>query len=222
MITRTQKVRPTLGATRSGMTLIETAISITLLVTVFGSTAVLLDTTSGAYQTTTVATTMDSVAGTALRGISGALQGASGDIVILVTPSMIEFQRGVGYLNGSVDWGDVEQIGFEYGPGEVNDGIDNDGDGLVDEGRIVHILRPGAADEERNILCTGVREWLEGEAPGNLVDDNGNGLTDEAGLAFDLTGDGVSVWLTVERMDSNGALIVRTVERFVAFRNYGS
>ena len=139
-----------------------------------------------------------------------------------VSVSSLQFQRGVGVLNGAIDWGDLEQVAFEYGPDEPNDGIDNDGDGFVDEGRIVHRLRVGTADEQAIILCSDVLEILDGEIAGNLVDDNGNGLVDETGLAFDFESGRLNVRVTVGRLHPDGTPAVRTFVQATAFRNYGS
>jgi hypothetical protein len=64
----------------------------------------------------------------------------------------------------------------------------------------------------------GVREALEGEAF-NGLDDNGNGLVDERGLAIELDGDVLTVHLSLERRGPDGAPIVRTQQTSVRLRN---
>ena len=105
------------------------------------------------------------------------------------------------------------------------DDVDNDGDGLVDERRVVWIRKPGQPDERRTVLCRDVPKWFEGEIPGNSLDDNGNGLVDGMGLAFDFA-EGfpderryVRILLSLETRDGEGRPITTTVERFVSFRN---
>ena len=47
--------------------------------------------------------------------------------------------------------------------GHCEDGVDNDGDGLVDEGRVVWIQNRGVLGERRAVLCNWVSETLLGE-----------------------------------------------------------
>jgi hypothetical protein len=68
------------------------------------------------------------------------------------------------------------------------------------------------------VVCTGIASSLDGEKPGNNKDDNGNGLVDEAGLAFVFRGNCVTVRVTVESLDAKKNRIVRTVEKTVCFR----
>ena len=81
-----------------------------------------------------------------------------------------------------------QRFEFVYDPDEVDDGQDNNGNGLIDEGRIVWTRNVGAPDERSVVLCHQVREYLEGEVP-NGLDDNGNGLVDEKGLSFERNGE---------------------------------
>jgi hypothetical protein len=203
-------------------------ISLVLGGTVAASAALLLTTTARAYGTASTAFDVEAAGGRALHDVCRILRRASVDNVIptgIAAPlnlSEIEFRVGVGVNNSKIVWGDVESIRFEYGPEDPDDGLDNDGDGFVDEGRIVHLIRPGAADEQRIVLCNNVLEALAGEVPGNVFDDNGNGLEDEAGLSFDFEDGHLNVRLSVGRLDPEGRPIVRTFEQVVAFRNYGS
>jgi hypothetical protein len=102
------------------------------------------------------------------------------------------------------------RIQLEYEPGEANDGIDNDGDELADEGRVVLIRDFGQPAEVRIGLCSGVRELLEGELA-NGADDNGNGLIDERGLCITWDGARMAVRVTLEKLDAQGRAIVHTL-----------
>jgi hypothetical protein len=213
---------------RSAFTLVELAISLVLAGSVAASAVLLLTSTSQTYATASTAAEVDGLAGSALDDVCEILRLTSADkvnptgVAAPLSASSLDFQRGVGVLNSAIVWGDPERIAFEYGADEPDDGVDNDGDGFVDEGLIVHRIRPGAADEQRIVLCRDVLEDLEGELPGNLADDNGNGLEDEAGLSFDFENGRLNVRITVGRFDPDGNPIVRTVEQATAFRNYGS
>jgi hypothetical protein len=124
-----------------------------------------------------------------------------------------------GFLNDAPVWGPPERLLLEYSPGEVDDGIDNNQNGLVDECRVVWLENPDTVNERRTVLCNWVRETLEGETPGNNADENGNGLDDEPGLCFDFDGNRVTIRLTVERLSPEGFSIMRTLERTISFRN---
>jgi hypothetical protein len=153
------------------------------------------------------------------------LRAASSSTLVPLTESpfsttQVDFQRAVGSVGPSVVWGDPERILFEYSPGEVDDGVDNDANGLIDEGRVVWIQNAGSANETRATLCNWVREYFEGEEDTG-VDDNGNGRIDERGFSIDIEGNRAHVRLSLEQRGSEGLSIVRTLERTVTFRNQG-
>jgi hypothetical protein len=117
--------------------------------------------------------------------------------------------QSVSALDGAVTVATM-RIQLEYEPGDPNDGVDNDGDELVDEGRVVLIRDFGQPGEVRTVLCSGVRELLEGELP-NGGDDNGNGLIDERGLCVTWDGARMAVRVTLEKLDAQGRAIVHTL-----------
>lgn len=120
-------------------------------------------------------------------------------------------------VNGlSILWGDQNRLAFEQERGETDDGTDEDGDGLVDEGCLV-LTRDVGGDDRRAVLCTGVRELLEGEIA-NGADDNGNGIIDEAGFNIHRVGDVLYLRLSLEEPGETGS-IVRTLETSVRLRN---
>jgi hypothetical protein len=104
-------------------------------------------------------------------------------------------------------------------PADPDDGVDNDSDGIVDEKMLVWIQNPDTTDERRLVLARGVTEELEGETLGNLVDDNDNGLIDEAGACFEFQTGRVVFHLTLAKNDGAGRVIRRTVTRTTALRN---
>ncbi len=119
--------------------------------------------------------------------------------------------------NGAIAWSSTV-IEFRYDDGEADDGVDNDGDGLADEGVVVLVKNWNDPDERTIVLCHGVREYLTGETP-NGNDDNGNGLIDEKGLCFDLAEENLTLRLSLERRDSEGWLAARTFDSSVWLRN---
>ena len=216
MRTRQATVRG--GRARSGMTVIELLISATVLAIVLGVPAMLLRSGSNAYATETASTGATEQLRMGVSRITKRLEAADGGSVSLLN-NVLDYQRGIGYGAGGPILGPVESIEFQYTAADPDDGLDNDGDGLVDEGRVVWVENPTMPNEVRVTLIENVPENGLGEIPGNGADDNGNGLVDEGGLAFELDPQRVRVYLTIVRPGPGGTVIGREVERWVSFRN---
>lgn len=91
-------------------------------------------------------------------------------------------------------------------PGEERNGIDDDGDGLVDEFALALTHRTGRGDEGPvEWIATGLPELAAGEEP-NGVDDNGDGLIDEPAFAFTWRGERLFVTFTLARVEDDGTL----------------
>jgi hypothetical protein len=131
---------------------------------------------------------------------------------------VLRFRLAAGYADDAIQWGEWRQIGIELEPGELDDGMDNDGDGLVDERRVVWTEAPGTLDERRRVLVGGVRELDDGEIA-NGVDDDGDTLLDEPGLTFVLQGDVLRVRLCIEGIDERGVVRTRSAETSIHIRN---
>ena len=117
-----------------------------------------------------------------------------------------------------IDWSNQHRLAFEYDTGEVDDGVDNDGDGLADEGNLVLRRNDGLANEVRIVLCRGVAELFEGELA-NGIDDNGNGVVDEAGFNVHRVGDVLTIRLTVQDALGQGVILTRSLETSSRLRN---
>lgn len=76
----------------------------------------------------------------------------------------ITFQAVDDFAAGAVVLGNLNQLAFQYAPGEANNGID----------------------------------------------DNGNGLIDEGGLAFEVVGRELRMWLALQRPGPGGSVIAET------------
>lgn len=208
---------------RAGVSLLETVVALMLFGVAAGSIALVHRTSSQALETGAESSTLNESARQAMERIAVRLPSANRDLVS-PTPeapfyaSSLDFTPCEGYANGAVQWGTPERIAFEYTSADPDDGEDNDGNGLVDDGQVVWTRDPGGPDEVRQVLCRHVPELLEGELP-NGEDDNGNGLEDEMGLAFDFRGNTVTVRLTLQIVDRQNQRLTRTVTRALAFRN---
>jgi hypothetical protein len=212
------------GAQR-GATLLEIIIAATILVLVLGVPGVMLTTSGRAYNATTASGQLDKDARRTLDGIARRLdasavgripQAAGGPGIPW---SILEFQRVTGYAGGNPTWGGPERIVLVSEPGDPDDGMDNDGDQLIDEKRVNWVENLGLPGQRTHVLCNGVRDALEGEIPGNGADDNANGLIDEEGLTITIDGERVTIQLTLEHRDSLGTTVQHTTRRVVALRN---
>jgi len=115
--------------------------------------------------------------------------------------SELNFEVSLGVVDGEVVWGDPEWLGLTGA-----------------EGQLAWKERPDQPDERRVVWCNAVRSFLAGELM-NGVDDNGNGLVDEKGLAISVKDSRVTVRLTLERKDTKGQPVASTLTQTVTCRN---
>ncbi|MCI0635907.1 MAG: hypothetical protein L0206_18615 [Actinobacteria bacterium] len=209
--------------TRAGFSLLELAVSVTLLALVFGTTLLIGDSVRDGSSTATAAAKAETDSERAVERLADRLKdsgsGWFGATAPLVPMDDVLYKRVAGYVPGTGAAVVDERIVLERVPTDPDDGIDNDGNGVVDDCRVVWVREPGTASELRTVVCDRVPDALEGEVDGNLLDDNGNGLVDERGLALEFVDAGVRVRLTVSERDQSGRDVVHTVERVVWFRN---
>jgi prepilin-type N-terminal cleavage/methylation domain-containing protein len=207
---------------RSGFSLIEVLITVSLVGTFLGSLLLVINAGSKAARTGMARQSTEGLARRCVdRMASELVSSASGtlspDPVAPWGTSALTFQRIEGYTAGAIDWGTPVRLSLELDVGELDDGVDNNGNGLVDERRLVYTIDPGGA-EESTTWAHGVRELLEGESP-NALDDNGNGLKDEAGLSFQRVGGRLLIRLSLQENDGQGNVLVHTVTTTVRLRN---
>jgi len=205
------------------MTLIEVVLGLTIF-SAFASTAFLaIGASAHAYRTENVAAHLAFLARKSLDDVGERLRATDFDSISpapVAAPSSaatIEFQTAVGFKGGATEWGPVQRLTLEADPGDPADTLDNDGDGLVDEGRLVWL--ENVAGGRRTVLCSQVSASLEGELPGNGIDDNENGLIDEGGFCLEFTGSRVIAHLTLEERDPAGRMIRQSSTRTITPRN---
>ena len=209
--------------THSGFTVVELVISVTILGLALSSAAIVSKTGNDAHRASTAVQAVEQTLQSALERAAAELATTGADHlepdpVEGLAYDDVEFQAVVGQTDGEPDLGDTSQLVMELDNGEFDDGVDNDGDGLVDERRLVLVRDVGGADEQRVVLCRGVLEYLEGE-DGNGVDDNDNGLVDEPGFHLERDGDVLTLRLSIAEMGPQGTLLVRTAELDTRMRN---
>ena len=209
---------------RAGFTLIELVISVALLGMVIGSAAMVSSSGYRLYQATSLESDVEARAKRALDRLAMELKPAARSSLVpdpvgnLGVASM-QFAQGVDFTGaGVIVLGPPLRILFERDGAELANGVDDDNDGLVDEGSLVLVRDEGGPDERRVVLVNRVRALLEGETA-NLIDDNGNGLIDEPGFCVQRVDDLLTMRLSVEELGPYDERIVRTVETSVWTRN---
>jgi Tfp pilus assembly protein PilW len=208
---------------RAGFSLIEVVLALALTTGLLLAVTMTTRTASDAYEEGRVQDELTTRAHRTLERIAMEFASAGGDVldpepVLPMGATTMEYRQSQGYAGGEVQWGPVRSVGLQLAEGELDDGIDNNGNGLVDESSVVLTRDLGGADERSVVLCNGVPELLEGEEQ-NGADDNGNGLQDEEGLSFELQGNVLVVRLTLEKVTEEGRRVARTVQTSVRMRN---
>jgi len=223
------KNRPSPGGT-AGFSLIEMLIVTTLLFLVLGSVTMVSNANNRAYRTGITNAHLEAQAGIVIGRVVSELSSAE-ESTLFPSPTVgaantsLAYHQARGFVNGQVVWSPDRQLAFEYEPGELDDGLDNNGNGLVDEGRIVLIEDLNGPNERKLVVTRWVSELLEGEFP-NGLDDNGNGMVDEKGFCVERTPDGTAsgnesllVRVTLARRDESGRLLRRSAQTSVRIRN---
>lgn len=214
---------PRARPSRRGATLLELAIGATLIATMLAALALSQERATRAYDTGRERLELEERAHRVLDRIAAEFDEAERETLgpepdPVLGGEFLNYRRSEGFGEGGIEWGEMTRIAYEREPGELDDGLDNDGDGLVDEARVVWTLDPDGIAPQQVTWCGGVRELLGGELA-NGLDDNGNGLIDEPGLTFELGGNLLTIRLTVEGLDAEGRLLSETVQTAVVVRN---
>tara|TARA_R110002126_G_scaffold41590_5_gene120829 strand:+ start:14330 stop:14974 length:645 start_codon:yes stop_codon:yes gene_type:complete len=207
---------------RSGFTLVELMIGLPILIIVVGVAGLAAQRGTEAFGQSTAIDALDRRAGRAMTAMTEALHGSVStgflpDPVGNFGSSTLTFQRQTGYVAGAAVLGTPVRIERVAEPADPANGVDDDGDGLIDEGMIQIVTDVGGPDEETRVVCRNVAFLLEGELP-NGVDDNGNGLIDESGLSIHRQDGYITLRLTVVTPFQNAGLI-RTIESSIGLRN---
>ncbi len=216
---RTRPARAT-----AGMTIVETVLGLTLFVIMSGAAIVAASRGVGAFRATSLNMSVEGRLQRAMQRATSELLASSRDVITPIVldddagSSDLTFQCAIDYQADAIVWGPVSRLVLEYDTGEINDGLDNNGDGLIDECALVLIRDDGGPNEKRVVLCHNVREFAEGEEENN-ADDNGNGVEDERGFNVHEEGGLLVFRMTVEEQDAEVGTIVRSLQTAVRVRN---
>lgn len=211
----------------SGFTTVELMIAMAIFAAVFSAFALATLSASDSYKVGSARSDLESKAYRTLERITSSLDHAQRDSVNPepsppLGSSQLDFQEPSALTGAALMWtSPVQRFAFAMDPAELDNGVDDNGNGLIDEGVVVWTEDPSGPNSRSVIICRNVREFLEGEVF-NGLDDNGNGLRDERGLSFDIVNglsDVVTVRLTLEDRDEEGRLLTATVETSVRIRN---
>jgi len=208
---------------RRGFTLIEVAISVTILATVVGAVALvqrqgqdLADSTSAHNAANLRAARLaDRVVREMLT--MGA-EGANPNPTSSLGTDSIVWQGATGVTAGSITWGASSRFVLQLAAGETDNGVDDDDDGLIDERALVLTTAIGTADERAVTLSDEVCELFPGETI-NVSDDNGNGVVDERGFNLRRVGDVMQVRVAVQHRGADGAPVTAAIETSFRLRN---
>jgi len=206
-------------ARKAGFTLLEMLLALALLVIVLGAGFTAVRASQRSFNETVSNDLVNHKANRALNKIAQALAGA-GQAGLVVTPQFdgVSFQRLSGWAINSPTWSNTTQLSLQYEPSELDNGIDDDGDGFIDECRVVLTEDLGQPEERSVVLVNSVREFLEGELPDG-ADNNGNGLDDERGLCFEVQESALTIRLTLLRRLPEGGVGLQSLSTSVGFRN---
>jgi hypothetical protein len=123
-----------------GFSLVELMVVASLLSSVVGSILVMGRANERAYRTGSGAAHLEAQAAMTIERIVPELRIAqlasvAPDPLSGVGADAVEYVQATGLSGGTIVTGALRRLAFEYETGELDDGLDNNGNGLVDEGR---------------------------------------------------------------------------------------
>lgn len=207
---------------RSGMTLIEVLISASVAAVLMGGVVRSMQTATGLLKSTSTVLDVDRKARKLTQNLRAALENARGSTLNPELPEPdigaptpfvtdIEFQAVTGWSAGGVTLSPVQRLFVRIEATEQDNGLDDDGDGLIDEMELVHVPDVASGSNVELILARGVLENFVGEN-GNLIDDNNNGLVDEPGFSITEDNGRLTVRVALGEVDEEGTEHVRSTQ----------
>jgi len=218
-------MRPRVTTRRSGgFTMVELAVSVTILALLFGLVGMIQMRGNDASEESLARASTEARVRRAIDRVAEHLTGV-GRTLLFPDPttafgsSTATFQHPTGVSGaGIVLWDTPSRIELLIDPRETDNGVDDDGDGLVDERRLVWTINVGTGNQRSTTLCNGIPELMAGETI-NALDDNGNGVLDEAGFNIRRVGDLLTVRLSVQQAFGEGQMATSTMETSIVLHN---
>lgn len=207
----------------AGLSIAETLVALSIAALVLLSAVVSLSTTGKSAEVTVASSDLNLETNRAAKAIADALRQARLQSMVPVPlapvgASAIQFDHVVAMNASNPVAGTVSAIRMEEDPREPQNGRDDDGDGLIDEWRVVLVTDVFGAEQRTTVLARDVPALGVGEMA-NGRDDNGDGLVDEAGLSLSLTGDVMLIRLGGIRQLREGEILQAVSEVSVRIRN---
>lgn len=209
---------------RAGFTVLELMISVTVLSIVVSGVVMATRAGAGTFKTNMANGDVETKGRRVIERLTRELASAKITnpaplFLINGGADTLDFQMPTGFTGGAMTWGPTMRLALELEDGELDNGVDDNNNGLIDEGRLVRITDP-FGESTRVVLAHGIPELLEGEETA-AGDDNGNGGEEEPGVWFVLDPDlrRLNVSISIQGVDADGRLIVRTTETVIGLRN---
>lgn len=191
---------------RSAFTLVEVAVTATLLAALLGAAAMVTSAGFGAQRSTALRAGLENEARRALHRI--ALELSTADLGSLdpdpagvFGTHQIQFRQVVDVVDATAVLGPPCRVELDPASGSLS-----------------FVRAAGQATERRVVLSRRVADQLEGETA-DLADENGNGLIDERGFSVQRVGDLLTLRLTLQAMEANEVSVQRTLETSIRVRN---
>lgn len=192
---------------RGAFTAVELVIALALAGLVLGNLLLVLSDTRERFASQSLSKDVDAAARRALDRIALQIQGAVrsqlySPVGAPLSADSINYTSVIGTQNGEPIVSAPQRIALSAEP----------------KSSVTWYQNPGQTDEMRVVWARDLRDFCAGEIL-NGVDDNGNGLVDEKGLAFEVEGPMVRITLTIERLGPDGQAVTKTLETRVTCRN---
>ncbi len=217
-------VRQQTRRTRGGFTIVELVIAAAALSLLLGAMGVVQMRSRDASRVSVAQEEIESECRRNLDRVAEELEGV-GHSLLFPDPSTsfgtssLTYQHPSNVSNaGVVTWDSPRHLQLQLAAGEIDNGLDDNGDGLVDERALVLTRDFGTVNARSVTICSGIPELAGGETV-NAIDDNGNGLVDEAGFNINRIGDLLTVRLTLEKPMGKGQIASSTLQTSIALHN---
>jgi hypothetical protein len=195
--------------------MIELAIVAGILGLMLGGIAMIVDSSKNAF-----------VSGSTNMRVDGEGQRTMGRVIEILRGAQLGTMNPTPEPDASTDW-----VEFQASLGAQPGGLVTLDDAqrirfVAATGRLEWVQDFGLPEERVVVLSSGIPAQLEDELPGNGVDDNGNGLVDEAGfcMTFENTDANpdleiLRILMTLQRPGAENTVMTRTFEARLHARN---
>ncbi len=206
---------------RAGYTLLEMTVAVTVLGLVLGSVGVFQNMSNDQSQSLIERSQLEARGQRALNRVVSELTGVAQSLLVpdpnsVFGSSSIIYQRPAAVsATGVITWENPSRLMLESDPADGANGLDDDGDGLTDECRLV-LLKAGTSVP--TVLCTNISP-MAGVEGANGYDEDSDGIVDETGFHVQRTGDLLRIHLSVLEARREGEPLRIDLDASVVLRN---